>query len=662
MTTTSVEICVVGAGPRGLSVVERLVANERAQPSHDAVTIHVVDPSAPGAGQVWRSGQSRHLLMNTVACQITVYTDESCKIDGPIEPGPTLYEWAKSLSVLGQFDEYDEHTLAEAAAMGPDTYPTRAFYGSYLGESFQRVIVGAPEHVTVHVHGSRAVAIADTQGIPGGPQGVRLEDGTRLNNLDAIILAQGHVPARLTPREARTASLARIHYLTYLTPGNPADANLSQIKPGQAVLLRGLGLNFFDYQSLFSHGRGGTFVRDENGKLVYEKSGQEPRLYAFSRRGIPYHARGDNEKGAYGRYFPKLLTPDYVQGLRKRSEEGGSVTFNADLWPFISREVESVYYGALLAQQGQAEEREAFAERYLELEDAEARIELLAEYGIAEEHHFSWEKLSRPYGDREFTDREDFEAWLVEYLAADVVAARQGNLTGPLKSALDVLRDLRNEVRLAVDHGGLDGDSHRDDLEGWYTPLNGFLSIGPPATRIEEMIALIEAGVLTLTGPNTQVRIDTNTQTYLAESTSVPGAVIKAEVLIEARLPEPDLRRTADPLLQHLLDTDQAKPYVINGGQGGYQTGGLAVTERPYRLIDARGTAHPRRFAYGVPTESVHWVTAAGIRPGVDSVTLGDSDAIARAVLALPPVANVPAGIRPVAEVAAGDHLPGVIV
>jgi len=60
------------------------------------------------------------------------------------------------------------------------------------------------------------------------------------------------------------------------------------------------------------------------------------------------------------------------------------------------------------------------------------------------------------------------------------------------------------------------------------------------------------------------------------------------------------------------------------------------VTERPYRLIDGADVPHPRRFAYGVPTESVHWVTAAGIRPGVGSVTLEDSDAIAAAVLAVP--------------------------
>lgn len=46
----------------------------------------------------------------------------------------------------------------------------------------------------------------------------------------------------------------------------------------------------------------------------------------------------------------------------------------------------------------------------------------------------------------------------------------------------------------------------------------------------------------------------------------------------------------------------------------------------------------------------------------MDSVTLGDSDAIARAVLALPPVASLPAGIRAVADQTADDTLPGVIV
>ncbi|WP_414168506.1 FAD/NAD(P)-binding protein [Streptoverticillium reticulum] len=641
-----IEVCIVGAGPRGLSVLERLCANERAAPSHRSVTVHVVDPAAPGAGTVWRPEQSRELLMNTVASQITVFTDDSAQIEGPVEPGPSLYEWAQSEAVEGQ----DPDTVAEARRLGPDTYPTRAFYGRYLHDCFRHVVDRAPQHVEVVVHRSHAVAMADTEGVTGGPQGLRLEDGTRLNRLDAIVMALGHVPAHLSPREARTASLARIHHLGYITPANPADVDLTGISPGEPVLLRGLGLNFFDHMALFTAGRGGTFDRDTEGRLTYRPSGREPKLYAFSRRGIPYHARGENEKGAYGRYFPRLLTAEHIATLRDRAAVGIPVRFGTDLWPLIAREVESVYYGTLLESWGRADEREPFTVRFLALEKEAERDALLDEHRIPPADRWSWERLSKPYGDREFASREDFRAWLLSYLAEDVRAARAGNVSGPLKAALDVMRDLRNEIRLAVDHGGLEGTSHRDDLDGWYTPLNAFLSIGPPARRIEEMIALIEAGVLEVTGPGTVVRIDTTeAAAYTASSDVVPGEPIRSKVLIEARLPEPDLRRTADPLLRHLLNTDQITTFRIDAATGSsYETGGLAVTERPYHVIDGRGHAHPRRFAYGVPTEAVHWVTAAGIRPGVDSVTLGDSDAIARAVLALPPVAHVPAALRPV--------------
>jgi hypothetical protein len=639
MSGDEIEICIVGAGPRGLSVLERLCANERHAPTRRTVTVHVVDLSGPGAGSVWRRNQSRYLLTNTVASQITVYTDDSVRIDGPIEPGPSLYDWARGLAVLGSSGEYDEDTLAEARRLGPNSYPTRAFCGAYLADCFHQVVANAPQHVRVVVHTSQAVAIADTHGVTGGPQGIRLADGTRLNHLDAIVLAQGHLPGQLSPRAEMTASLARIHHLTYITPANPADLDLSGVQPGQAVLLRGLGLNFFDHMALFTAGRGGVFERVDD-RLVYRPSGREPKLYAGSRRGVPYHARGENEKGAFGRYFPKLLTAEFVAALRAREDR---VQFGADLWPLIAAEVESVYYGTLLHNQ-------SFADRYL-AGSAFGRRKLLDEYGVAPADRWDWELISRPYRDRQFADRADFHEWLMTHLAGDVRAAKAGNVSGPLKAALDVLRDLRNEVRLAVDHGGLDGNSHRDDLEGWYTPLNAFLSVGPPVQRIEEMMALIEAGVLELIGPKIQIRIDTVDPAFVANSELVPGPPVRASVLIEARLPEPDLLRTADPLLRHLLSTEQAAPYRIGGACGTtYQTGGLAVTERPYRLLDARGRAHPRRFAYGVPTEAVHWVTAAGIRPGVDSVSLGDSDAIARAVLALPPVAHVPAAVRPQAD------------
>ncbi|WP_405801600.1 FAD/NAD(P)-binding protein [Streptomyces sp. NBC_01506] len=654
-------MCLVGAGPRGLSVLERLCAQERKSPRWDTVTVHVVDPDPPGPGRVWRCAQSRHLLMNTVASQVTVFTDASVRIDGPLEEGPSLYEWAKTLEpgprtppappTAGTPAPHAarEDVLAEARALGPDVYPTRALYGRYLAWAFQRVVANAAAHVRVRTHRVRAVALKDA-GTPGaGTQTVVLEDGTRLAGLSAVVLAQGHVPVRPTATERRLAAFAARHALTYLAPANPADADLSGIRPGQSVLLRGLGLNFFDYMALFTHGRGGVFTRTA-GRLVYRASGREPRLYAGSRRGVPYQARGENEKGAHGRYFPRLLTAGHIEALRAR---GAAVDFAADLWPLISREVCGVYYTALLAARGEpGPAREEFTERYLRTAPGPDQDRLLDEAGIGTAERWDWQRVARPYDTRALRDLASFRDWLRGHLDQDLALARQGNVSGPVKAALDVLRDLRNEVRLAVDHAGLSAASHRDDLERCYTPLNAYLSIGPPPSRIEEMAALMDAGILEVTGPGLDITAqehDPLGPCFTATSSRIPDVRVRATALIEARLPEIDLRRTADPLMRQMLRTGQCRPYRIthdgDGDGSGYETGGLAVSPRPYHLIDARGVPHPRRFAYGVPTESVHWVTAAGIRPGVGSVTIEDSDAIAAAVLAVPrqqPTPRVP--------------------
>lgn len=642
------EVCLVGAGPRGLSLLERLCAQERKSPLWERVGVHVVDPEPPGAGRVWRPSQSPHLLMNTVASQVTVYTDGSVSIRGPLEEGPSLYEWARALRrgslPPGPATPRDEDVLAEARALGPDTYPTRALYGRYLTWAFEQVVANAPAHVAVRVHRVRAVALEEGPPVGGaggpygaGPQTVVLEDGTRLTGLSAVVLAQGHVPARLGRRERVLAEFAARHDLLYVPPANPADVDLSRVAPGEPVLLRGLGLNFFDYMSLFTHARGGTFER-VGGRLVYRPSGREPRMFAGSRRGVPYHSRGDNEKGAHGRHRPRLLTAERVAALRAAG--AGPLRFTAVLWPLISTEVQSVYYEALLRARGEGAGAVAgFASRFLRAAPGRAQDAVLDAAGIGPEERWDWNVVARPYAARSFAGPAEFRAWLQGHLARDVAEARRGNVRGPLKAALDVLRDLRNEIRLAVDHGGLEAASHRDELERWYTPLNAYLSIGPPAGRVEEMIALMEAGVLDVTGPGLHVTtgVEEGRAVFVGTSAVVPGVRVRATALIEARLPGTDLRRTADPLMRRLLEAGQCRPYRIGGdGDGGYETGGLAVSARPYHLLDGAGAAHPRRFAFGVPTESVHWVTAAGIRPGVGSVTLEDTDAIAAAVLALP--------------------------
>jgi L-aspartate N-monooxygenase (nitrosuccinate-forming) len=558
-------ICVVGAGPRGLSVVERLCANASLSP--EPVVIHLVDPFLGRGGRVWTTEQSPLLLMNTIASQVTMFTDDSVDCEGPVVRGPSLYEWARTLDV----------------PLGPDDYPTRALFGYYLNWVLRRLHAAAPPGVTIIEHRRRAVAVEDEA--IGFGQVVTLDDGHRLTGLSAVVLAQGHVDMPADDEERRLARFAAERGLTYLPRANPAESDLSRITGSDVVAIRGMGLNFFDYVALLTAGRGGRFERAGR-RLRYRRSGREPLLYAGSRRGVPYHARGENEKGAFGRHEPRFITPEVIDRLRA----GPPASFRSEVWPLIAREVESVHGSA-----------------------------------------FDWERIASPHGGRVFRSAARYRDWLLDYLRADHESARGGNVSNPLKAALDVLRDLRNEIRLIVDHGGLTGSSYRGELESWYTPLNAYLSIGPPASRIEELIALVEAGVLSVVGPG--MRLDLTGNRFRIGSPMVHGSAVDATAFIDARLPETDVRRTTDPLLARLRATGGCVPFAIPDAAGHHETGGLAVTSRPYRIIDAHGRAHPRRFGYGVPTEGVHWVTAAGIRPGVNSVILSDADAIARSAL-----------------------------
>ena len=311
-------ICIIGAGPRGLSVLERLHASSAAR-APEPINVHVVDPNLLNGSAVWRTDQSRELLMNTVAAQITMFADESVSCAGPIVPGPSLHEWARFIEHLGPADRVPDWVRAECRELGPDTYPTRALYGHYLRWVLRHLLRTAPDNFTVTLHPQTATSLTDAD---DSTQVVELDDGTVLDDLNSVVLSQGHLPTMLTDAETALAEHAAVNGLDYVRPGNPAGMDLSFIQPGDEVALRGMGLNFFDYMALLTTGRGGRFARADNGSLAYHPSGREPVLIAGSRRGVPYTARGENQKGAFGRHEPLFLTPWVVRTLRRRAERG----------------------------------------------------------------------------------------------------------------------------------------------------------------------------------------------------------------------------------------------------------------------------------------------------------------------------------------------------
>ena len=135
------------------------------------------------------------------------------------------------------------------------------------------------DHVEI-VH--EPVEVTTILDAPSDAQTLWLSDG-RSVDVDAVVLCVGHIPAALSDERGQWQRFARDAGLC-TSSGLPRETPVDALPPGQPVLIRGFGLNFFDLQSLLTHGRGGTFRSDpERGPLYH--------VHAQRRRTDPDRAR-----------------------------------------------------------------------------------------------------------------------------------------------------------------------------------------------------------------------------------------------------------------------------------------------------------------------------------------------------------------------------------
>jgi uncharacterized NAD(P)/FAD-binding protein YdhS len=83
-------VVIIGAGPRGTGLLERLCANAPELLGDRRMEIHLVDPHPFGAGQIWPAEQSPLLWANSLAADMTMFTDRSRAIAGPVVTGPNM--------------------------------------------------------------------------------------------------------------------------------------------------------------------------------------------------------------------------------------------------------------------------------------------------------------------------------------------------------------------------------------------------------------------------------------------------------------------------------------------------------------------------------------------------------------------------------------------
>lgn len=727
-------VAIIGVGPRGLSVLERLVAlaSTRWSPARGPITVHLIDPYPPGAGIVWRTDQPTSLLMNTTIGEQTIFPDASCSFLGEMQGSSAAASgWTGAASghsgSPAEATDSDRGTSGDRSAesgghdrspFGPSmaewyrdrggtepvdsTFPSRTLYGEYLRDAYARIRDAAPDFLDIVEHRTRAESVIDLPAVdlPGEPaeavppQLVRCEDGTTIIAA-AVVLAVGHIPSAPTEERARLAAYAQRSGGIYIPQSLPAEAPLTEVPPHARVIIRGMGLNYFDVQTLLTIERGGRFDAvgsSDAGAVRYTASGKEPVLFLGSRRGIPYRSKPISDDHPRSSWPLRYFTKDNVALLAGLDDLDGdrlaAARFNDQLWPLILADLRFAYYRTLARTTPEAFSddpgrlREAIAEavsRHLTRRtwqethpDSESASESSRQGRVTREafawaeieeelvpdpaHRMSLHDLLDPLDGLEFPTRQpgapdSLHDWMLDFLRTDLRDSLAGPEASPVKALFMVLWQARLLLKELIAAGHIDPVSVDMEIRGWFENFVSGICDGPPPRRIAELIALADAGIVRFIGPDMHIG-----ENPAAESAAVPDAegtedplpqifavtsarvegTITGSVVIDAASPTNSLALAADVLIHGMVDRGQLTPARLTLDDGREKRlSGLAVTARPFRTIDEEGAEHPRRFALSIQLSAVQWGLAIAANPESDAATLADSHAAAEAILDL---------------------------
>ncbi|RKN12426.1 FAD/NAD(P)-binding protein [Streptomyces radicis] len=636
-------LCVVGAGVRGTILLDRLralldPAGGAPASAAEGLTVDLVDPHRPGPGRIWRTDQSPHLVMNTRADATTVFTGPESAVRGPADPpAPTLYEWAR-LAAGAPLAEPRRSALAEvadrvrpgglgaaapeAARLRPWDFASRALFGRYLAWALADVIARLPPGVRVAHHARRAVDVRAAHGDERAR--VLLDDGTALP-ADAVILALGWHLGRAGRGGSGRGGSGGAGTGRLVPADSPVDQDLDRIAPGAPIALKGLGMSFFDTLILLTQGRGGSFTADGSGGLAYRRGGDEPIVYAGSRRGLPFRAQ------------PELRGPWAAPDLaHTRGAIAALPAADADLGaavlPALRRDATLAYYTtlarvspgafagdpvALLGPLAAPDAVDPAASR-----DAAARVARAVPRAA--------DRLDLAAAERPVPDVRSwaaYRAWATRYLTDDLREAERGP-DSPLKAALACYGAVRPLLPAAAGDGRLTARSYDADLLP-FLRLAGVVCGVPPAFRVRQLLALLRADVVRLLPPG--MRVDTAAGTAVAWSDAVPGRRVAVDAVVEAYLPPPGRGDGTGTVLDALCARREARPHRV----GGLARPGLDVDAATGAVVRADGSRHRRLFAVGLPVESLRIFTVIAPVAGTDSAVLREADACARAALSV---------------------------
>ena len=442
------------------------------------------------------------------------------------------------------------------------------------------------------------------------------------------MLAVGwQAPSPNAEEESLEAAVSTHPHLHWVKPGNPVEQDAALIPAGKQVLVRGLGMGFFDIMALTTIDRGGIFHEDPTTRsgLRYEPSGNEPHFIISSGRGYPYLPKSDYKALPPGAKLARLKA--VIAAIKAQNRDIASINYDTEVWPAVARDAYEAFYETLnrvnpTAITSSLDEIVAVIDEV----DVDKLPKTLAAHSTEIFDLHAWEFPLEGINE----SVEELTARIAARMAEDI---RHAELAwdSPLKSALWSISASRKPSSILGAEGRLTFESRRNRFAA-VMAIGQMVGSGPPLFRTRELLALVDAGLAHFAGAHP--RLSVSEDHWQISSPTTGDIPLRSSVLIDAWMHNPDVRRSADPLALSLEDAGRVRAFNNYASDGtAAPTGSPEVDPNTRLLVHPNGDLDPRVHLIGIPTYGQLPDTTISPMPGTDPLMLQETDKTAVHVL-----------------------------
>ncbi len=538
-------IAVIGMGPRGTSLLERIITYVDKLGRYEDIELFLFDKNNTFGSGCHNSELSEHLLVNTIAGQITMFFGEGMKDYGPIYEGKNFYEWHQ--------ENIDPETKKS-------DYLTRRDLGEYL-KYFYFIQIERMNKLKIKYH-ELTENVVD---VKEQNNNVVVYTNKKKYSVDSCVLSMGHQEKKIK---------SNLIYDQLLN-----TKIIKSFTENKKIALQGMGLSAFDIISECTEGLGGRFEKNIDGTLNYIVSGKEPKIYMYSKTGLPLSGKAYNGNSEFV-YKSVYFNESAIDKLKEKHKQ---LDFEKHVLPLIKKEISYAY----------------------KMKSGKDDLDI--------EKFFKYEILNSK-------STEEYKEDFMNHLSEDIKQCDLGKFDSPVKFCQDIIRDLRNIVRYAINEKGLTSESYKQFIEKWH-PIFTKICVGPPSIRLKQLEALIKAEICSIDFGKKPI-VTCKDKIKLESSFENENNSIEVDYLIKGRIPNINFNNSEDLLINNITQEYslfQRKDFVH---------GGLEI-DKNYRIISKDGTISENLYALGLSTEGSNFFTLILGRPYMFSSVFYDNNNVA---------------------------------